>query len=208
LTNISLSIKMKASNTARKRRVFISAPISLKWETVKDFITVAEKAGADVRYWERGTPYQNGDLDNSDDVVFLLPKNLFKCSQEELPLGLKNELARAYAMGKTLYVGYVPSGRPATIYAADTNGKWIKGIAGTSDVFLENVKASNSKKDKKTRNELEAVADSIWTRNPCAEITLSEEECILPRAKKVYASTVPNPDYVNIYVDERLILML
>jgi hypothetical protein len=196
---------------ANKKTIFISAPISLKWDTVCDFdeaISEESIVPVEIKAWDRHTKYDQKDLDESDAVVFLLPKNDFRCAYGDMPIGLRTELARAYAMSKPIFVGYLTRSGEYNIYDAETNGKSIEGVAGTAGSIYQRLLAPEPKKKtlesiedpepkKKILETLDDISGSLWTRNPCAEIEL-------PKAKRVYASTVQNPDYL----DERLILLL
>ncbi len=173
---------MKANKIA-----FLSAPISVSWSTVQEFRSNLLKAYQTVRVWERDSRYVQAAFDKSDVVVFILPKNKFKAEHNELPIGLQSELSRAYAMNKEIRIGYITSSGEYNIYEATTNGTYIHGIPGTARTWEKMIVNST----------YGAYADTTFNSNPCAEVAL-------PKAQKVYAKTVPNPDYF----DERLILML
>jgi hypothetical protein len=182
---------------ANKKTIFISAPISLKWDTVCDFeVAIIEESTVpvEIKAWDRRKKYDLKDLDESHAVIFLLPKNDFRCSHSEMPVGLRSELARAYALNKPIFVGYVNRSGDCNIYDAETDGKSIEGITGTSGNIYQKLLDLESKKKVV---EIEDFSGSMWTGNPCGEIEL-------PKAKRVYSTTVPNSDYQ----DERLILML
>ena len=183
------------SNT---KTVFISAPVSLKWSTVCDFdeaISEKSKVPVEIKAWDRKQEYIAENLDKSDAVIFLLPNNDFECTYIEMPTGLRMELARAYALNKPIFVGYkTRSTGDYNIYSAETDGKSIEGIAGTAGSIYDTVLVSEPKKNVA---DIEDISGSMWTGNPCAEIEL-------PKAKRVYATTIPNPDYR----DERLNLLL
>jgi hypothetical protein len=187
-------------------KIFISAPISLDWGTVTRFRDLLRSEGNfKVTYWERGTRYSSHDLDHSDAVVFVLPKLKFNSSHSELPIGLKTELASAYAGGKEIFIGYQTSDGSYNIYKADTDGKWIKGIAGTANSIFKKSKIEYVVKeffgldyeDLRPTPAKKIATNSVYGSNPCGEITL-------PKAKKVVATTIANPDFV----DERLLLMM
>lgn len=127
-------------------KVFISAPISIDWSTVQCFEKEIRRKDLKVAYWERNTQYVDSDLDSSDAVVFLLPKNRFEASYQELPIGLKSELSRAYALGKKIYVGYTTSGGNYNIYNASTDGKWIKAQIGSANDIYGELQALRSAK--------------------------------------------------------------
>lgn len=183
-----------------KKTIFISAPISLKWDTVCDFveaISEESKVPVEIKVWDRYGKYEAKDLDESDAVVLLLPRNDFRCAYIEMPDGLRSELTRAYALNKPIYVGYLTRSGDYNIYEARTDGKSIEGVTGTAGSIYRKVLAPDPKKKAVATDDYYEFYDSICTDNPCAEIEL-------PKAKRVYTTTIPNPDYI----DERLILLL
>jgi len=166
---------MKAS----KKQVFISVPMSMDWGTVMKFKQKLLNVGIRVKHWDRiPGSYNQFDLNNSDAVLFLLPKNEFRYAMNELPIGLQTELERVYALSKPLFIGYKTAAGSYSIYNARFNGSKIEGVTGTANDIFKNF----------CQPDLE---------NPSTEINL-------PKSTKVYATTIPNPDYT----DERLILML
>jgi hypothetical protein len=171
-------------------KVFISAPISVGWSTVDEFRCVLENGGlVNVRVWDRSSRYDQSEFDSSDAVVFILPKNKFEAAHSDLPIGLKSELSRAYATGKKVYIGYVTSEGRHKIYNADTNGSWIKGISGSANEIFKFLS-------------IKKTWDKMVTNSTYGACSANKFE--LPKAQKVVAKTVPNPDYT----DERLILLL
>ena len=118
----------------RASKIFISAPLALDWSTVTRFKSLLKKKGFEVKCWDRKHYYDESLLNESDAVVFLLPDNSFKCSESSLPIGLRAELSRAYALDKPLFVGYIRSSDgQAAIYEAEYNGKFIGGKPSTAD---------------------------------------------------------------------------
>ena len=179
------------------KTIFISAPISLKWDTVLSFgeaISKQSKVLVKVNAWDRKQKYIEEDLDKSDAVVFLLPNNDFRCVHSEMPLGLRVELARAYALNKPIFVGYLTTSGSYNIYDVETDGKLIKGVTGTAGNIYDTILRPEPKKKVVDIDDLDDIDN---TEEGCAEIKL-------PKAKRVYATTILNPDYQ----DERLILLL
>ena len=191
-------------------KVFISAPISTDWSTVTKFFQSVQNAGGEPVYWDRNTRYVQKDFDSCGSVVFILPNNKFARSQYGLPIGLKNELSRAFEMNKDIYVGYITSQGLHCIYRASTDGKDITGVSGTTYSLkraLEPIKAAekiatNSRyglKDVDIDNYLAGKWGELeHPGNPCAEIKL-------PTARRVYATAI---SLETNWVDERLLLML
>lgn len=115
------------------KSVYISCPIAVSQSVLDEFAETVELIPNVVaRYWERGTRYDQRYFDTSDAYLFILPGNKFDCVSGELPIGLKRELQDAYESGKKIYVGYIAKDGCYNIYSADTNGRNIKGIAGTT----------------------------------------------------------------------------
>lgn len=196
-------------------KIYISAPIATDWSTVMRFQDKLKQKFTDVKVWDRESRYKQEDFDNAGHVVFILPDNKFKAEYHQLPVGLKAELSRAYATNKKVYVAY-KSKDGYFIYDTRTNGKNIEGIGGTADRIFTDL-TSDPRKGTKKETSIEAddiLDDDFWgmayeaASNLCVEIPLpnSKAECVLPVAKKIYATTVLNPDYIE--ADERLLLMM
>lgn len=114
-------------------KVYISVPITNDWNTVTSFGRKLKNEGFEVSVWDRKSRYDQREFDKAEAVVFLLPDNKFKATQRELPSGLINELSRAYATNKKIYVGYVTSSGEYNIYNADTDGRYIHAISGSAN---------------------------------------------------------------------------
>jgi hypothetical protein len=178
-------------------KVFISAPISVDWSTVQRFEKEITKRNLKVSYWERWSKYSNSDLDSSDAVVFILPRNKFKATHNELPIGLKAELSRAYAASKKIYIGYETSTGSCNIYDTITDGKYIEGLTGTANDIYEDLDLLRSAK-KIATNSLYGV--HIHSSNPCAEIEL-------PKGPTGFSGRPGIAGVDGIEFDERLLLM-
>ena len=166
---------MKAS----RKQVFISAPQSLDWDTVMKFKRKLINGDVIAKNWDRiPGSYRQSDFNKSDAVLFLLPKNKFRYTKDELPIGLEVELSRACALSKPLFIGYITTTGSYNIYNAKFDGIKIEGVTGTADDIFRDFGQPDLK-------------------NSCAEIKL-------PKTQRVYATTIPNSNYA----DERLILML
>lgn len=117
------------------KEVYISCPISVDQSILDSFYDeLYEIDNINPIYWERGGTYDPSMLEEAHACVFILPDNKFSAIGYELPAGVKKELARAYALGKRIYVGYI--GKKAQVYSAITNGVDIKGVAGTFKEIL------------------------------------------------------------------------
>ena len=113
--------------------IYISCPIAVSQSTFDKYIDlIYDHNGFMARYWERGGEYSQTYFDQSDAFVFILPDNKFKAANHELPIGLKRELARAYVLGKKIFVGYQTKSGDYAFYSAITNGRYIEGVPGTT----------------------------------------------------------------------------
>jgi hypothetical protein len=183
---------MKTNN-----KVFISAPIAVDWSTVIEFSHTIISGGGVPVFWNRKENYDQEAFNDSHSVVFILPKNKFQAMQDELPIGLKSELSRAYKMQKVIYIGYITTSGNYNIYAACTDGKEIKGLQGTAQRFSNWMTLNKSESDYELSKKLKKASDKIainsaygayagkvFVPNPCDEIEL-------PTAKQIYGSTIP-----------------
>jgi len=180
-----------------QNKVFISAPISLAWSTVTEFALTVRRAGGEPVWWDRNTRYIQSDFDKADSVLFLLPGNKFESSQYGLPIGLKSELSRAFALNKNIYLGYITSNGNHSIYRADTDGYSIAGLSGTTGCLKQSLESINAAEKIAANSRYGAFVD-----NPCAEIEL-------PKAQRVYAKTIPSWHFEECDgIDKRLLLMI
>ena len=198
-----------------KAKVYIAAPVALSWGTVSKFRNKLSSAHIDVKLWERDGRYEDSWLNNADAVIFLLPDLSWGTKYNDLPIGLKRELSRAYAMNKKIFIGYETQMKDLNFYETDvrlgTSNDRISGIAGTTDSLKKYLKSINTIVElyENTFGKSRTVNDADFTKlwydempkvnqsNPCLEIEL-------PIAQKVFAKTIPNPDYT----DRRLLLMM
>jgi hypothetical protein len=113
--------------------IYISCPIAVSQSTFDEYIDlINDHNGFMARYWKRGGEYSQTYFDQSDAFVFILPDNKFKAANYELPIGLKRELARAYELGKKIFIGYQIKSGDYAFYSARTNGHYIEGVPGTT----------------------------------------------------------------------------
>jgi len=115
------------------KHIYISCPVAVKQSTFDEYIDlINDHVGLSARYWARGEVYSQSYFDKSDAFVFILPDNKFKAANYELPIGLKRELARAYELGKKIFIGYQIKSGDYAFYSARTNGHYIEGVPGTT----------------------------------------------------------------------------
>ena len=175
-----------------KAKVYIAAPVALNWGTVSKFRNKLSSAHIDVKLWERDGRYEDSWLNTADAVIFLLPDLSWGTKYNDLPIGLKRELSRAYAMNKKIFIGYETQMKDFNFYETDivlgTSNDRISGIAGTTDSLKKYLKSVIESTRSDSMN---------WAYgNPCNEIEL-------PVSQKVFAKTVKSPD-----LDNRLLLMI
>jgi hypothetical protein len=138
------------------KQIYISCPIAVHQYTFDEYIDlINDHKGFTARYWERGGEYSQTYFDSSDAFVFVLPDNKFKASNHELPIGLKRELARAFALGKKIFIGYQTRSGEYAFYLAKTNGRDIEGVPGTTNEIykLANLDVVTTKYDPTTFKE-------------------------------------------------------
>ena len=183
-------------------KFYISAPLSTEWSDVVQLAGRLQLNFTDVRFWDR-RQYKSDDFDEADDVVFMLPHNSVAWYIDQLPNGVKIEVRNAVCAGKRIHIAYRnPLSGNYEITEAKVDGGFDKGTISIIPGFsLETIYDYSDKN-------IDAVDGIPHYSNPCAEITLpnSQAECSLPIAKRVHATTISNPDYVE--SDERLLLMM
>lgn len=190
-------------------RVFISAPISVDWSTVTEFVHSVLDAGGKPVFWDRNTRYDQNDFNSSDSVVFILPKNKFEMSQYGLPIGLKNELSRAFEMNKDIYIGYITSNGNHSIFSSSTDGKNITGVSATTGSLkrsLETIKTAEIDAHNKNLREIKKIAANsqygVFVENPWAEVKF-------PTVRRVFEKTISATIYEEcVGYDKRLLLMI
>ena len=183
-------------------KVYISVPITNDWDTVTSFGRKLKNEGFEVSVWDRKSRYDQREFDKAEAVVFLLPNNKFNAEQRELPSGLINELSRAYASNKKIYVGYVTSSGEYNIYNSETDGRYIQAMSGTANKIF---KCNTHEVSQKTLDRLaeKVMSNSLYgsVGNPCSEIELPKGPTGL--------SSKPGPDGIQVIeFDERRLLLM
>lgn len=114
-------------------KVYISAPISIPWETVLKVRDNLVSTGIGVSVWNRGTKYSIS-ISDYDAIVFILPNMKWQHTINGLPSGIKSEVSRAVFLNKPIYIAYTPINESTpTIYNAKHNLGIITGIQGTGN---------------------------------------------------------------------------
>jgi hypothetical protein len=186
-------------------KIYISVPISTDWDIVRSYSRKLESQGYNVKVWNRSERYNQNEFDESDSVLFILPKNKFKADSNYLPIGLRSELARAYAQNKKIYVGYKTSNDEFNIYNTETNGMYINAISGTANKIFEcntnevSQKTLDRLTDKIMVNSRYGIAGNVG--NPCLEIEL-------PKGPTGFSGRPGIAGVDGIEFDERLLLMI
>lgn len=115
-------------------KAYISCPISIDWADMKAAIKQVETEVDTVTYWKRNTTYNQNFVRDCDVFILLLPNIKFKASRGSLPPGCRNELDRALASGKPIYIVYKAQHGWKTYDTEISYGHnaGISGLAGTS----------------------------------------------------------------------------
>lgn len=156
--------------------VYISCPIHINENTLKECIELVKKSGYTPNYWERGTHYDKSDVVKKCDIfVMFLPYGKFKCSYSELTTGCKLEFDTAVREKKPILIAY-KSEEGVKIYTfAQYNkvnsGEPISELSGTA----------------RTGNYVLAKIKSNELANPGKTITVSADYTI-----SIYPFTLPD----------------
>jgi len=185
-----------------------------------------------ISFWNRKSAYDQNQFNQADAVVVILPNFSFDSTKIKrkwyVPIGVHGELQIAEKQSKKIFLAYLTSAGVLQIYAANVfvatgdrhQETVIKGIASTSGPngafcgWLKTLEGSETKQDffvdeKEREAELRqwAVAHRInqnSTYGAFGELDHPSEQVKFPDVRRVYATTIPNPDYL----DEHLLLML
>lgn len=177
------------SNTPK---VYISAALTIPPSIIDTYAEMLEDSGFEVTTYRPAYTY----LDAADALLVVLPKNAFNTSENDLTEVVAHELARAYAQGKPIFLGYKPSGYAYSIYNTETNGKFIRGIAGTAnDIFIS--------MDKKNENFWDGQPNTYGYLNHCETVSSFDENITV----KIKVSKCPAKPKES-ENDPRLLLML
>lgn len=121
----------------KKRKIYMSVPMSLNWDKVQLFKRRFSTEKYDVSLWDRKN-YDPRLFEEADSVVFLLPDFSFDYDIDDLPVGVRKEVKQAVKEGKYIYLGYVTAGGDYNIYNAKVEYSEIKGVQGTANkIFNE-----------------------------------------------------------------------
>lgn len=81
----------------RNNRLYLSVPMDVPWNIVMDAIARLKDMGYDVRYWKRGSPYDEKAyrtlIENCDTFVLMDSRNRFKFDENSMTSGSRKELS-------------------------------------------------------------------------------------------------------------------
>jgi len=127
--------------------VYYSLPVnypgrSIVLDTLKNDLFKIKGGNIGASWWEQNTYYNPNYLDNAQIFVFAMSDNKFNFSVEELPSGVKKELAKAIMADKSIYYLYKTVGSSIPNYYRvniDLKNRSVRGIAGSSAEFWSEV---------------------------------------------------------------------
>jgi len=217
-----------------KPRIAISAPMSVPMEHLSEVGKLLNDKynipNGIVSYWDRNSAYDQRAFDQSEAVIVILPNFSFDSTKIKrewyVPIGVHRELQIAEKQAKKIFLAYKTTEGVLQFYAANIfiglgdqhTDTVIKGMAGTSGPngafcgWLKSFEGSEIKQDffidqKEREEELRQWAHRINQNSvygAFGELDHPSEQVKFPEMRRVYATTIPNPDYS----DERLLLML
>ena len=190
----------------RKQLIWISAPMSVSLRDIGELArSILIYEGHQIAYWKQTGNYNQTAFNSADSMVIILPGKAW--DSNHLPVGCRRELAEAIKQGKPIFLGYQKKDGTWGVYDARiTNiggGQYfVKGVPCTDP--LAKIRRTTLGNDVCSEIELNASTDWKETSNALIDLQKQWKEAELPVAQKVYAQTIPNPDYQ----ERRLLLML
>jgi hypothetical protein len=185
-----------------------------------------------ISFWDRKSQYDQKAFDSADAVIFLLKDFAFEGKEGSIPIGVDAELRQVHKQGKPAFLAYKlkttgeikfytirfalgPDYQKTWIKAlSDTTGDFVNFINGFEligiDVQSELEKSARKLAQNSTYGAFETEGPDYnevldrWKKAGFLENTDPIEQVKFPKMQRVYANTIPNPDYR----DERLLLML
>jgi hypothetical protein len=175
-------------------KVFFSAPISMDWGIVYNFMETLAAKNLTPVYWNRSAVYDESKFNECGTIVFLLPGNRTSGSNVNIPVGMRRELHEAWLQQKDIYIGEIIDGN-YHFYEAHVefhgHSFSIRTNGLTCNSIYNNIKRKLEKQHKKSARGLEKiVTNSIY--GGCGGINPNALE--LPIACNIHASTIPVPE--------------
>lgn len=183
----------------KANKIFISAPLAMNWSTVLQYCRRLDGKNIKPVAWDRESKYDQDAFDECGSVIFILPKAQFSATVDELPTGMKRELARAYEQSKQIYIGYRSMDGEHRIYEAETDGKlYISGTGKVDSIFQKIQNRLEYDKAAKVASNGMYGAFVMSTGIEYGELDhpgnskkLSDSLQLLPKAMKIYGSAIP-----------------
>ena len=185
-----------------------------------------------ITYWDRQSAYDQHEFESANAVIVIADSKFgFNC--KTLAPGVSKELTEAYYNSKPVFVAYENSNGQINFYSVDLKSTdrvmkviGFSGIQGSSgkgglfekllnnyaEVNFNDKPAEYTDKPRQTlqnqqaeleRSVIKMIHNSTYGVR-CVDSSYNSEQIKFPEMRRVYANTIPNPDYV----DNRLLLML
>lgn len=90
---------------------YISCPVvvpMVELKRVYDCLGQSTDHDINIKYWQRGGPYDSRLLFDSDIFILMTDDNSFKMDFMELPIGCRRELLSAIRLNKQIFLAYKP----------------------------------------------------------------------------------------------------
>ena len=185
-----------------------------------------------INHWDRHSQYDNFMIGRSDAVIVIADSKFgFNC--KHLAPGVAKELTEARNKCKPVFIAYKNSSGIINFYSVDLiigigiNNKNVTGVSGVqgssgeggvferlldnyAEVSFNGKQAEYTAKQRlqNQQTEIEKSAHRLMQNSTygirCVDSSYNSEQIKFPEVRRVYASTIPNPDYI----DERLLLMI
>ena len=215
-------------------QIAICGPITIPLDHVKKvknaLMSRYEIRFSHINHWDRHSQYDNFMIGRSDAVIVIADSKFgFNC--KHLAPGVAKELTEARNKCKPVFIAYKNSSGIINFYAVDlisgadinkvTGVSGVQGSSGEGGVFerlLENyaevsfdgkqAEYTDKQRLQKQQSELERSTIKMIHNSTygihCVDPSYNTGQIKFPEMRRVYASTIPNPDYI----DERLLLMI
>lgn len=159
--------------------LYLSVPVSVDMQSVKDFIKCHAQFNVEFNYWVRDSIYDKNCIKDSDGFVIFHPENQFEFKLKSLPSGVRKEVREAILQDKPIYIAYKRAYDKAWgIYSTtmenfeDFENITIKGYARQSSF-------KTLSKEKSIEQKLSDLENRIQKMDAQLEIAVSAEPNII-----------------------------
>ena len=130
---------------SRKPNVYISCPISVSLNVLKDTANLISKEGANPVYWNRFDKYNHeNDIKSCDAFVLINENNAFKKGTYSLPIGCLKELKVAIVNKRDLYLSYESANGRYLYQISTSDSEIVTGLPGTTGMFTTSMKKKSN----------------------------------------------------------------